>query len=51
MGRFGFDFRKENEHNQELAESVRVKTPSLKQKARFLSGGNQQKVVLATDVL
>ena len=47
MGRFGFDFRKENEHNQELAESVRVKTPSLKQKARFLSGGNQQKVVLA----
>ena len=47
MGRFGFDLRKENEHNQELAESVRVKTPSLKQKARFLSGGNQQKVVLA----
>ena len=47
MGRFGFDLRKENEHNQELADSVRVKTPSLKQKARFLSGGNQQKVVLA----
>lgn len=47
MGPFGFDERKESRHNQELADSVRVKTPSLRQLARNLSGGNQQKVVLA----
>ena len=30
-----------------MAESLRVKTPSLEQQVRNLSGGNQQKVVLA----
>lgn len=47
MGSFGFDERKETRRNQELADSVQVKTPSLKQQVRNLSGGNQQKVVLA----
>src|SRR5215207_6036353 len=32
---------------QELARSVELKARSLEQEARFLSGGNQQKVVLA----
>ena len=32
--------------NQKLADSMRVKTPSLEQKAKNLSGGNQQKVVI-----
>jgi len=32
---------------KELADSVRVKTPSLDQRVKFLSGGNQQKVVIA----
>lgn len=32
---------------QEYKESLRIKTPSLEQKVKNLSGGNQQKVVLA----
>ncbi|NSW76142.1 MAG: sugar ABC transporter ATP-binding protein [Candidatus Atribacteria bacterium] len=32
---------------QRLVEALRIKTPSLRQRVKFLSGGNQQKVVLA----
>lgn len=46
MTPFGFNHTKENAHNQKLADSVRVKTPSLEQKVQNLSGGNQQKVVI-----
>ncbi len=46
MTSFGFHHAKETAHNQKLADSMRVKTPSLEQKAKNLSGGNQQKVVI-----
>ncbi|MBM4091413.1 MAG: sugar ABC transporter ATP-binding protein [Planctomycetes bacterium] len=39
--------RAEREHVQRYLERLRVKTPSLRQQVRNLSGGNQQKVVLA----
>ena len=32
---------------KKYADELNVKTPSMKQKAKFLSGGNQQKVVIA----
>jgi ribose transport system ATP-binding protein len=37
----------ENELSQKLARDLAIKTPSVKQFVRNLSGGNQQKVVLA----
>jgi len=40
------DFAKESEITQEMIKSMRVKTPSDDQVVRYLSGGNQQKVVL-----
>jgi len=43
---FGFDGAKENKNNQRLVTVMNVKTPSLKQKVKNLSGGNQQKVVI-----
>lgn len=46
MTGLGFSSSKETAHNQQLASSMNVKTPSLKQKAKNLSGGNQQKVVI-----
>ena len=46
MTSFGLNKKKETENNQKLADSMRVKTPSLMQKAKNLSGGNQQKVVI-----
>lgn len=46
MSPFGFNAAKESANNQKLANSMNVKTPSLKQKAKNLSGGNQQKVVI-----
>lgn len=46
MGKFGLDYGKEEKNNQKLTEAMSVKTPSLKQKAKNLSGGNQQKVVI-----
>ena len=46
MTAFGFNAAKENANNQRLADSMSVKTPSLRQLAKNLSGGNQQKVVI-----
>ena len=39
--------KNENEICTSLSRELRIKTPSLKQRVRNLSGGNQQKVVLA----
>ena len=39
--------KKEEEISEKLREELTIKTPSLKQRAKNLSGGNQQKVVLA----
>lgn len=46
MTPFGLHAKKELANNQRLSEAVHVKTPSLKQKVKNLSGGNQQKVVI-----
>ena len=40
-------FQAERRIVQDFIDKIRIKTPSLRQKARNLSGGNQQKVVLA----
>ncbi|MDR2798589.1 MAG: ATP-binding cassette domain-containing protein, partial [Treponema sp.] len=39
--------KKENRIAKNYSENLKVKTPSLKQKVKLLSGGNQQKIVLA----
>jgi len=39
--------RRENELARGFVESLRIKTPGIEQQVRKLSGGNQQKVVLA----
>ena len=39
--------RMERESAQEYSERLRVKTPDIERQVRFLSGGNQQKVVFA----
>jgi ribose transport system ATP-binding protein len=39
--------RKEEVRSREYVEKFDIKTPSLKQKVMYLSGGNQQKVLLA----
>jgi len=46
MGRLGLNHAKEDENSQALVEAVRVKTPSMRQLVKNLSGGNQQKVVI-----
>lgn len=46
MTPLGFNKAKETENNQKLASSMNVRTPSLEQLAKNLSGGNQQKVVI-----
>ena len=40
------NFGAEQEISQEMMDRMRIKTPSDRQIVRFLSGGNQQKVVL-----
>lgn len=45
------DYKKEKRIVQDFVGKMRIKTPSLQQKARNLSGGNQQKVVLAKALL
>ena len=51
------DFNKTVTRGQEMVKALNIKTPSLDQKVKFLSGGNQQKVVVGkwltadTDIL
>jgi ribose transport system ATP-binding protein len=48
FSRFGVIRRQdENKRSQEFVDKISIKTPSLKQKIMYLSGGNQQKVLLA----
>lgn len=41
------NFKKSRDNTTKQKESLSIKTPSIKQKVKLLSGGNQQKVVLA----
>ncbi len=48
MTRFGFiNEKKDNENARLFVEKLNIKTPSLERLVRDLSGGNQQKVILA----
>ena len=40
-------FKKSRENSDRMVDRLAIKTPSLQQLVKFLSGGNQQKVVLA----
>ncbi|MGD9677182.1 MAG: ABC transporter ATP-binding protein [Vulcanibacillus sp.] len=49
--RFGFiDYKKINNYAQKLIEEFDVRTPSVNTLARSLSGGNQQKAIVAREV-
>jgi len=39
--------RREHRHAREFAQSLRIATPNLERRVLYLSGGNQQKVVIA----
>ncbi len=39
--------KKENDNVLDMVEKLRIKTPSVDQKIKFLSGGNQQKAIIA----
>ena len=41
------NFKKSHDNSDKLVGQLAIKTPSLQQPVKFLSGGNQQKVVLA----
>lgn len=47
MGAFGINHRQERERDAEISKKLNVKTPSLETLISSLSGGNQQKIVLA----
>ncbi len=44
------DYSKLHEHASELVEKFNISTPSLQTPFRFLSGGNQQRAVLAREI-
>ena len=46
-GKINLNLKREKVITKEQVDSLSIKTPSLVQKAKYLSGGNQQKVVLA----
>ncbi len=46
-GKFGIKRKKEHEISEKYIQELRLKTPSEKQLVKNLSGGNQQKVVIA----
>lgn len=48
---FGLNKRKEEEVAGEYRERINIVTPSLKQRVKYLSGGNQQKVAIAKSLL
>jgi len=51
------DFKKSTSKTKEIVKTLNIKTPKISQKVKFLSGGNQQKVVIGkwltadTDIL
>jgi inositol transport system ATP-binding protein len=47
MGAWGINHREERERNSAMSRKLNVKTPSLETLISSLSGGNQQKIVLA----
>jgi ribose transport system ATP-binding protein len=47
IGKFFLSLKKERRLSREYVKKLNIKTPSLDKEVKFLSGGNQQKVVLA----
>lgn len=47
LGKFFISLVKERKFSKDYIKKLNIKTPSLDKEVRFLSGGNQQKVVLA----
>ncbi|NMR96605.1 sugar ABC transporter ATP-binding protein, partial [Vibrio parahaemolyticus] len=47
----GIDKKKEEKITEEYKDKINIKTPSLKEKVKNLSGGNQQKVAIAKSLL